>query len=581
MENARRWPVDCALAASAGAGLGLLLLLAACSSEVNKGDPGGSGPGTAGSAAMGPATQSGNGLPSEFVSGECRAAGAQPGPTPIRRLTRHEYDHTVEDLLGDASAPARDFTDEEVGLGYTNNADVQTVSDLLAEQYETAALQLAARATEPSMLGNLLGCDAAALGQDACARSFIEGFGKRAYRRPLEAQEIERLFQFYATSAQAYGFEAGVRMVLEAMLQSPHFLYRVEQAPPDGAVRRVNGYEAAVRLSYLLWSSLPDAALFDAAASGALDTPEGVTQQAERMLQDPKINRAVGRFFEEWLELETLGRVSRDATLFPTFTSDIKALMLKETELFTTDVVFGGGNLNSLLVGNYSFMNKPLADFYGIAGPAGDAFERVELNAAQRAGLLTQGSLTAGHANSNQTSPVARGFFVRERFLCAPPPPPPPDLQVMPPEFDPTLSTRERFELHRKDPACAACHQLMDPIGLGFENFDPVGRFRTEDAGKPIDARGELFGTDDIDGPFNGAVELAGKLAASSMTRACMVKQLFRYGYGRGEGDVDSCSLDALNKAFSASNGNIKDLLLRLAQTDTFLYRTNETGATP
>ncbi len=536
-----------------------------------------------GTAGTGSGPQAGsNGLPADFVSPECRAAGTQPGASPIRRLTRHEYDNTVADVLGDTSAPATKFTDEEIGLGFTNNAEVQTVSDLLAEQYETAAVELAAKAVPAGAPAAVLGCDPNAIGQEACAKSFIESFGKRAYRRPLEADESERLFQFYAQSAQVYGFEVGVRMTLSAMLQSPHFLYRVEAGALDGAIHRVTGYEMAVRLSYLLWSSPPDEALLQAAASGALDSSSGISEQAQRMLQDAKINRAVGKFFSEWLELDTLGRVSRDATLFPTFNADIKLLMRKETELFTTDVVFGGGgDLNALLLGNYTFMNKPLADFYGVTGPQGDAFEKVMLDPMQRAGLLTQGSLLAAHANTNQTSPVARGFFVRDRFLCSPPPPPPATINVTPPEFDPNVSTRERFALHRKDPTCAGCHQLMDPVGLGLENFDAVGRYRAEEAGQPIDASGEIFGTTDIDGPFNGAVELAGKLAQSEMTKSCLVKEWFRFSYGRGEQPVDTCTLDALGKAFTASSGNMRDLLLRLTQTDAFQYRTSETGAMP
>jgi len=379
---------------------------------------------------------------------------------------------------------------------------------------------------------------------------------------------------------------------MQAMLQSPHFLYRVETGPRAGTgagvstdsgvpyVQRVTGYELAVRLAYLLWSSMPDAALFQAARSGALDTPAGVTEQAQRMLVDPKINRSVSKFFAEWLELDTLGRVVRDSTLFPAFTPEVKKLMRTETELFTTDVVFGGrGDLRSLLLGSHSFMNKALADYYGVSGPLGEAFERVELDPARSAGLLTQGSLMAGHANTNQTSPVARGFFVRERFLCSPPPPPPPSLNIQPPAFDPNVSTRERFTLHRADPTCAGCHQLMDPIGLGLENFDAAGRYRALDVGQPIDASGEVFGTDDVNGPFVGAVELSGKLAASAMTRACLVRQWFRYGYGRGESELDACTLDALNKGFAASDGNVRDLLIRLVQTDAFLYRTRETGA--
>ncbi len=562
--------------------LGLGLMLAACSTNAPGQGPNGMNPAVPGSGGgVSDPQVVPNGLPVDLVSPECRAAGAQPGASPIRRLTRYEYDHTVHDLLGDTSQPAKAFTDEEVGLGYTNNADVQTVSDLLAEQYETAAIALATSALTSNRAA-FLGCDPSVGGQDACARSFITSFGGKAYRRALDAEETERLFQFYAKSTATYGFDTGVRMTVEAMLQSPHFLYRVEPTLLDGKVQRVNGYAAAARLSYLLWSSMPDDALFQAAQSGGLDTAAGVSEQAQRMLADPKINRAVGKFFSEWLELDTLGRVSRDATMFPAFNNDIKQLMRTETERFTTDVVFSGaGDLNALLLGKYTFMNKPLADFYGVTGPQGDAFERVELDTSKRVGLLTQGSLMAAHANTNQTSPVARGYFVRARFLCTPPPPPPKTLNVTPPEFNPNVSTRERFTLHRKDPVCASCHQMMDPVGLGFENFDAVGRYRTEEAGKPIDASGEFFGTDDINGPFNGAVEMAGKLATSAMTRSCLVKQWFRYGYGRGESEMDACTIDALGRAFTASNGNVRDLLMRLTQTDAFLYRTNETGAAP
>ncbi len=560
------------------AALGLGFLLLGCSSGAHVAVGGDSAGGSGGTGSV---AQSGSGGLADLQSPECRTAGPKPGASPIRRLTRAEYDNTTADLLGDTSLPPNSFPEEAVELGFTNNASVQTASDLLAEGYETQAISLAMKAIPTGMLSAVVGCDPQLVGADACAHSFIEGFGKKAYRRPLDAEESERLFQFYAKSSAAYGgFEAGVRMVMEAMLQSPHFLYRVEAAPPDGAIRRVTGFELATRLSYLMWGSMPDDLLFQAAAKGALDAPAGISEQAQRMLLDPKVNRSMGKFFSEWLQLDTLGRVSRDATMFPTFTTDIKRLMRTETERFTTDVVFSGsGDLKGLLLGSYTFMNKPLADFYGVTGPTGDAFERVELDPTKRLGLLAQGSLMAAHANANQTSPVARGFFVRESILCTPPPPPPATIKVTPPAFDPTLSTRERFALHRTQAVCAGCHQLMDPVGLGFENFDAVGRYRSDEAGKPIDATGELSQTD-VDGPFNGAAELASKLATSSMTRACVVKQWFRFGNGRGESEADdACTLDTLTKAFAASNGNVRDLLLQLTQTDTFLYRTNENGA--
>jgi hypothetical protein len=217
-------------------------------------------------------------------------------------------------------------------------------------------------------------------------------------------------------------------------------------------------------------------------------------------------------------------------------------------------------------------MNADLAAFYGLVGPAGPTFERVDLDPQRRLGLLTQGSLLSIHAHSDQTSPVTRGKFIRQRFFCQDPPPPPPDVMAIAPSLDPNLTTRERFAAHAESAACASCHRLMDPIGLAFENYDGVGRYRSFENGRPVDASGSLWDTD-VDGPFTGIPELTSRLLESQIVRDCVVTQWFRFAYGRGETTDDACNLRTLEDHFDASGSNIRSLLLALTQTDAFLYR--------
>jgi len=227
----------------------------------------------------------------------------------------------------------------------------------------------------------------------------------------------------------------------------------------------------------------------------------------------------------------------------------------------------------SLLKSPQSYMNDALAGFYGVTAPGSAAAPApVLLPAAQRSGLLTVAGLLAGHSNPTQGSPVVRGFFIRDSLLCQKPPPPPPGANITVPVFDPTLTTRERFAAHSANPTCKTCHQLMDPIGLGFEHYDAVGMWRADEAGEPVDAKGELTMTD-VDGPFDGAVELGQKLGASKVVSDCATSQWFRFAYGRLESGEDSCTLDRLKTAFTGSSGSVKDLLVQLTQTDAFLYR--------
>jgi uncharacterized protein DUF1592/uncharacterized protein DUF1588/uncharacterized protein DUF1587/uncharacterized protein DUF1595/uncharacterized protein DUF1585 len=510
------------------------------------------------------------GAPQIPIPSDCEKAPVNPGPSPLRRLTRAEYNNTVHDLLNDRTAPANLFPDEEIALGFTNNADAQSVSGLLVEQYETAAASLASAAV--GNLNGLLGCNPTS--GDDCIKSFISNFGLRAYRRPLSKAESDRLFAFYSSNKQSSDVTTAVRLMVQALLQSPSFIYRIEGAGTalSATVSNLTGYEMASRLSYLLWSTMPDAELFAAAGSGKLDSTNGILEQAQRMLKDPRTNQSVGTFVKEWLDLNKLDKVEKDARLFPQFNPTLRGLMRQETELFSRDVMLNGGKLETLLGGNYSFMNRTLATYYGLTGPAGDAFEKTMLDTSKRTGVMTQAGLMASYAKIDQTSPVTRGVFVKERFLCSTPSPPPNNVRVSPPVPDPTLTTRERFARHRADPACAGCHNTMDPIGFGFEHYDAIGRWRDTEGTLAVDASGEIVGTRDADGPFNGAGELATRLSRSAQVRECMVSYWFRYAYGRGDSaSEDKCVLGALNLAFAS--GDFKQLLLALTQTDAFLHR--------
>jgi hypothetical protein len=511
----------------------------------------------------------------------CQDQPLQPGPSPMRRLTRFEYNNTVRDLLGDSTRPADGFPAEELGNGFGNDASALTVSRLLAEQYVTAAKAIAERlVADRARYTAALGCDPAS-GEDACAQAFIESFGARAYRRPLAAAEKERHLALYRqVRGQALGFDTAVASVVQAMLLAPPFLYRVEFGVPladSTTVVKVDHYEMASRLSFLLWGSMPDATLFAAAQAQQLGTAAEVRAQAVRMLADSRAREVVRNFNNVLFGLAGVERIAKNPQQFPEFTTAIPALLKHESERFLDHVIWeGAGDLKTIFTATFSFMNAELARYYGVAGrpnaPQGTAFQRIDLDPARAAGLLTHGGLMATLTPGTQTNPVLRGLFVRKNLLCAPPPPPPPALMVTEPEPDPSLTTRERFKAHAADSSCYPCHRLLDPIGYAFEHYDPIGRWRDTDNGKPVDSAGELVGVD-VAGPVDGAVALAARLAMSHDVEQCVVGQWLAYGYGRSETAQDACNRASLERAFAASGGRIQDLLIALTQTDAFLYR--------
>jgi hypothetical protein len=513
-----------------------------------------------------------------------------PGKSPIRRLTRYEYNNTVRDLLGVVGEPANELPAEEEALGFANNASALNVSPLLAEKYMTLAESVSQLAnSDPEAL---TGCSITTTPdeQSACIRTFIETFGKKAFRRPLTAQEISSFEQVYGAAAEVYfdaedleetAFREGVGMVLEAFLQSPEFLYRVELgegvtpfATAEGVeVVPLNSWEMASRLSFFLWGSMPDDELFSLAEADSLTTKEQVASQARRMLADPRARDAVATFHQQWLDYDRVNNVTKDPELFPEWSPAIGALMREEMMTFVDHVVFDGpGDFGTLLTANYTFANSELAGLYGVTS-SGDGFERIDFGAEQHSGLLSMGAILAYNAHTNQTSPIHRGKLVREAFLCDTLAPPPPDLVFEVPEPSPDATTRERFAEHSSNPACSACHRLMDPLGFGFENFDSLGRYRTSESnGLPIDASGAIVDSD-IDGTFIGLRELSERLATSDEVKACYATMWFRFAYGRGETAEDVCSLSNVESSFRSSGGNVRELLVALTQSDAFLYR--------
>jgi hypothetical protein len=547
--------------------LATLLLMPACAGEIDTGN----GPGGAGD----PDGPGSGGAPG-FVGNQppnAACAGPVAGPASTRRLTRLEYANTVRDLLGVTDSPSKDFLPDQRSLGFDNIASVQTVSRLQVEQYENAARMLAAQAVQN--MSKLLACDPvgaqAALGEQGCARKFIADFGRRAYRRPLTQVERDRLFTLYSAQRARYGFDMAIAQVVAALLQSPHFLYRPELGMVGpGGIAKPTPHEMASRLSYLVWASMPDDTLLAAADAGRLATPQELGAEVERMLANEKARPALAHFHEQWLGLEQLDTLSKDTTVYKTFTPELLELMKRETILFLEDLVLkGDGRIETMFGATYTFANAKLAAFYGASGAPGTAFAKVTLPSRQRAGLLTHAGLLAAHADSYQSSPIKRGVFVREGLLCQPLAPPPNNLNTAPPPAKAGQTTRERFKALTASETCRSCHVLIDPVGFGLENYDGIGAWRDRDQGLPVDASGELVGTD-VDGPYNGALELGQKLARSAAARSCLVTQWFHFASGREATDRDACTLTRLKETLDGKGKDLRRLIVALVQSPMF-----------
>jgi hypothetical protein len=494
----------------------------------------------------------------------------------MRRLTRFEYNNIVRDLFKITSRPADALPGEEPGNGFGNDADALGVSRLLIDGYRMVAHTIATEVAPDNTKAAALAACPTPLNESTCSSKLIATLGLRAFRRPLEARETTSLTSVYTMARMSTpgDFAAGVRAVIERILQSPQFLYRIEFGEAvDGntALTRPTPYEMASRLSFLFWGSAPDQQLLDAAATGKLRTKADILAQAERLIADP-LAKDVARFFHGQLYgIRGLNGLVRDANFYPTFKPGMGALMREETEQFIDHVVWKGtGTFTELMTAPYTFVNAALASFYGMPAVTGDMFTKVDVDTSRRAGLLTQASILALTTPGSRTDPVIRGKWVYNNILCRTVPDPPKDVPPVP-EPTPGVTTRQRFEMHRENDACRPCHVMLDPIGFGFEHYDGVGLWRETENGLAIDDSGNIPNTDAA-GDFRGAVELAQKLGASRDAQNCYVGKWLTYAYGRVETAQDACTRKSLQDAFAAAGGDIKRLMVALTQTDAFVY---------
>lgn len=537
--------------------------------------PASGGGGSGGSGSTGDGDEGGceEPLPAE----ETPACPTAAAPRLLRLLNRWEYNRTVEDLVGITGDFAANLPLEARVGGYDNNARVALVTDRHVDEYVAAAQTIAQRAVSERRSA-LLPCNPSS-DKTGCTRSFVSSFGKRAFRRPLSSAEIDQYSGLMSDSLTGGDFDSGMELIITAMLSSPNFLYRSESGSVADDEYRLGGYEAASSLSYLFWGSMPDDALFSAADDGSLATADGRETQARRLMADERAREQMGHFATEWLGTHYLVESFKDPEIFPRLTTAVRESMAQELSLFINNLVFGGGKFAELYNANYAYVNGPLREYYGMTGSTTDSnFVKQTVTDGTRGGLIPMGAIMASYAHSNESSPIKRGVFVRERLLCQDLPDPPANVDTTPPGLDPSKTTRERFAAHTADPACSSCHSFIDGIGFGLERYDGAGGYRAVENGQTVDDSGELKGpegfSDSTVQPFHGAKELAALVANTQAARDCMVLQYYRYGRGYLEDEnFDQCTIDELQQRFADSNGDLQSLLLDYVRDDSFVRR--------
>ena len=416
--------------------------------------------------------------------------------------------------------------------------------------------------------------------EDACAQKILLTLMRRAYRRPVDAADLKMPMKFFTDAKKEGGFDNGIEMALRAVLMSPEFLFRVEQDPANIAPKtayRIRDVELASRLSFFLWSSIPDDALLDAAISGKLKNPAVLEQHTRRMLADPRSNVLVSNFAEQWLHLRNLASTTPDMRVFPDFDDNLRQSFLKETELFFESILREDRNVLDLLRANYTFVNERLAKHYGIPNIYGSRFRRVNFEeGSHRGGLLGQGSILTVTSYATRTSPVIRGKWILDNILGVPPPPPPASVPALKERegIGKNLTMRQRMAQHRDQPACSGCHQLMDPVGFSLENYDAVGRWRTHDESSiPIDSAGSL-----PDGSkFAGVAGLQQALLRHPESFvSTLAEKLLTYGLGRGVGYYDAPAIRKIVRESEANNFRFSSVIVGIVNSTPFQMRKSQ-----
>jgi hypothetical protein len=585
------------------------LSVAGCAEERHLALPGQDTTGVGGDASSAPVTEAPASIGVGLFAASCTPGAPTVDWSPVRRISRVEYDDMVRDLLGDTTQPANGFPPESpLTTGVNFEANTYTgVSSLIVQDYEQAAETLAATAvSSASTLSSILPCQT----QDAaCATQFIGSWANRAFRGQLDATVQASLLALFDETVAEFDFPTGIQAVITAVLESPRFLYVLEFGEPSegGTVVPLAPYEIAARLALFLWRSVPDATLMQAAQSGQLATVAEVQAQATRMLADPKAQTALNDFTTQWMQLQSTPVLGKD-TQFAFWNSDSKlgSELVDETLTNFSQEVLDGGALTDLLTSPSSYINGDLASFYGngngnsaitlgqgagvsVDDPAVGTTEYVRTTIPNRAGILTNGSVLATQAHTTLPSSVLRGKLVREQVLCDAIPPPPPGIPAPATSVGDAGTTRSVLEAHFNKQPCVSCHQYMDPIGLGFGFFDATGAYQPDDAngfqtappgGFPaIDATGQvvpMYKTE-FSTTFNGATDLAHQLAGATQTQECFALQEFRYALSRVESMDDACSAQAVFQAFASSGLTIEKVLVAIVGSDAFRYRSLET----
>ncbi len=517
------------------------------------------------------------------VTPTCTDAQILPGGTAMRRLTGEEHRRTVADLFPGVAIPRYELARDARLGGFDNLADAQAISPLLTEQHHRAAGLVAAAAS--SALASWAPCST---NDAACAARIVEHVAMRAQRRPLTDEERATLVSFVESARAADGLAASVSMLIEALLLTPQFLFRPELGDPSRAApagtRALDGYEVASRLSYFLFRTMPDDTLFEAAASGELDTVTGIEAHARRMLEDVRARDTIADLHAQWFQTWRVEDELRlDADAFPELDAAVARDLRASLDLFLADAFFRDGTMSALFDGRYAYLNDRIAPLFGVSAPGSSELVRVELPAdVPRAGILTQPGWLTHRSHPTVHSPIYRGVFVRDHVLCASTGDPPAGAEGMSEPLPPdvVLTTRERTERSHSG-RCAACHQRIDGVGFAFEHYDALGRYRDTEFDLPIDARGEVVDAGDADGPIADALDLAARVASSDRVRTCVATHYVRYALGRLESRADDCQLRALADRLAESGGDLVELAVAITASPSFRHRTIDAGGAP
>lgn len=497
------------------------------------------------------------------------AASCEPAPSPIRRLSHVEYRNTLRELFPTLQPPEIELAADETIGGFTNHHAALNPSDLLIEQY-FAASRVLVEALEPT-LDAYLSCDPAA--GEVCAEQFVAELGARAFRRPLDAEEVARFAAIFAQPPADSDFRLGMQLVIQALLTSPDFLYRPELGVASGELTgsdALSDYELASRLSYFVWATMPDEALLVAAERGSLRTPAGLQAEVRRMLDDDKARQGILTFHREWLKLAQLDRVLKSEA--DGYDAQLRAEIAESLERFVWDTLIArGGSIQDLMTGSAFPASARVAQLLGTEAVPEGAWRTVTADPDERAGVLTHPAFLAAHAYADYPSPVLRGVFILDRMLCAPPSPPPPGVTMQVPTASSAgtpLTNREAYAEATREDRCQGCHASINPLGFAFEHYDTLGRYRTQDNGVAVDASGEVF-----DYRFANGVELAHQLAESERYQRCVVDKWAAFALGGAPLARDRCFRDDLFAAFVERGFDVAELIVAIATHPKFAQR--------